>query len=188
MAKEVEVIFTKDKKGFFRFGQKKKVKLGYARNFLIPNNYAVPLTPANLTMVESVVKKAEKQQVELKKQAEQVKKTLEGEVIVFEEKARKNGKLYGSVTSKEIASHLFKNYELDIDKTDLKMPNHIKSLGEEVIEVSIHPDVRVSFKIVVKAQESEEDKKLKKAKAKAKEEAESDIDEEIDEEEYEQEV
>ncbi|MFT5170791.1 MAG: large subunit ribosomal protein L9 [Candidatus Marinamargulisbacteria bacterium] len=187
MAKEVEVIFTTDKKGYFQFGQKKKVKVGYAKNYLIPNELAVPVTRANLTMIESISRKAIKHQEELKSEAEKIQKIINKQEIVFTEKAKGTGGLYGSVSPKDVEAYLLRNFEVEVDKSDLGMTHHIKEIGTELVSVYLHPEVEIAIKLIVKSEDGQAEiamaEKKKADAAKAAKAAEENVEEEgLDEE------
>lgn len=174
MGKELEVIFTEDRKGYFRIGQKKSVTLGYARNFLFPRNLAVLVTPQNEKRIVSIEKKANDHMSHLKTLAIQLKETLDNQVLTLEQKVHDEGKLYGSVSAGDIASELNRNFESSLDKHDIKLSAPIREIGEYVAQVTIHPDISIQVKIVVTPEEEKkEEKKVAKAKKRAKADDES---------------
>jgi large subunit ribosomal protein L9 len=173
MAKELEVIFTEDRKGKFMMGQKKRVKLGYARNYLFPQNLAVLLTPENESRIASIEKKAEEKLKERQKLAQDVQSKLDGKTVNFKQKTHDEGQLYGSVTPQDVAEACNKEFGSDIDKFDLNMITSIKEIGTYEAKVAIHPEVKIALTVVV---ESENEKPVEK-KAAPKEEATEDAEE-----------
>lgn len=168
MAKELEVIFTEDRKGKFMMGQKKRVKLGYARNYLFPQSLAVLLTPENESRIASIEKKAEEKLKEREKLAQDVQSKLDGKTVNFKQKTHDEGLLYGSVTPQDVAEACNKEFGSDIDKFDLNMITSIKEIGTYEAKVSIHPEVKITLAVVV---ESENEKPVeKKAKPEVSEE------------------
>jgi large subunit ribosomal protein L9 len=169
MGKELEVIFTEDKKGYFRIGQKKNVPLGYARNFLFPRNLAVLVTPQNEQRITSIEKKAQTHLANLKKTALELKEKLDNQVLTLEHKVHDEGKLYGSVAASDIASELSRNFEVTIDKHDIKLAAPIRELGEYSIAITVHQEVSIQVKVIVKEEEEKkEEKKVSKSKKRSK--------------------
>lgn len=168
MAKEIEVIFVEEKKGSFRLGQRKRVKLGYARNYLLPKNYAVVANKENETKIQAIEKKAVKRKEEMQKTALSVQKSLNNQSITFKVKSHDEGKLYGSIGLNDIVAEVNKSFKTEIDKHDLKNIQAIKEIGEYNVNVAIHPEVKINMTVIV---EPEEDKKEKAKKASKKESA-----------------
>lgn len=159
MAKELEVIFTEDRKGKFMMGQKKRVKLGYARNYLFPQNLAVLLTPENESRIASIEKKAEEKLKERQTVAKTVQGLLDGKTVSFKQKTHDEGLLYGSVTPQDVADACNKEFGSEIDKFDLNMITAIKEIGVYEAKVAIHPEVKILLSVIV---ESENEKPVEK--------------------------
>ena len=159
MSREIEVVFTKEKKGSFTIGQKKSVKPGYAFNYLFPFNFAILNNAENQTKIDSISKEAEKHSNELKKQADETHKIIDGKSISFQVKSHDEGKLYGSISINDVVSTININFETTIDKHDIKGFTPIKELGTYNATVVIHKDIRSSFTILVE-KEPETEKKL----------------------------
>ncbi len=125
---------------------------GYARNFLIPKGFAVQATKGNLKQFEaekeSLLKKAE----EVKGGADTLKGTLEGLTLEFTRKAGEEDKLFGSVTSMDIAAAL-KEKGHEIDKRNILLDEPLKSLGETGVEVKLHPEIIATVKAVISKEE-----------------------------------
>jgi len=144
----MKVIFLQDVSGSGRAGEIKNVKDGFARNMLFPKGLAIEATKSNLDLLEK--KKADVQhKKDLEKEAAQ--KTagkLEGKTFKIAAKAGESGKLFGSVTAKDVAATL-KTSGHDIDKRKLSIKDDIKSYGTYEVEAKLHASVSAKFFINV---------------------------------------
>ena len=121
---------------------------GYARNFLLPKNYAIPVTPKNLNLISGLKEVDEKRRAEELKEAEMIAKQIGKITCTFERNADENGHLYGSVSEIDIISAL--NEEgLEIDKSNVKMEKHIKKLGEHIVDIILKNQVEGKLKLNV---------------------------------------
>lgn len=145
----MKVILKQDVKGLGKKDDIVEVNDGYARNFLIPKNLAVEASSTNVNTVK-LKKQAEenKKQKELEN-AKKLAQRLSDITIVMKAKIGENGKLFGSITSKEIADKLKELHGIDIDKKMLVMPENIKSMGTYDIEARLYPQVGTKFKVRV---------------------------------------
>ena len=129
-----------------------EVKEGYARNFLLPRNLAVEANPGNIKELNQQKKiqaqKAEKERQEAEKLAEKLNKTT----VHLQVKAGDNGKLFGAVTSKDIAEVLSKKHSLNVDKRKIDLEENIKSLGVYEVKVKLHPQVTANLQVKVTAE------------------------------------
>lgn len=144
----MKVILKQDVKGLGKKEDMVNVSDGYARNFLFPRGLAAEASASNINVMNTK-KEAEKS----KKDRELAHaKELAGKVgqttVVIKSKAGENGKLFGSITSKDICDKLKADFNLDIDKKKLVLPEPIKSLGTTEVEVKLYPEV--SAKLTVK--------------------------------------
>lgn len=149
----MNIILTENVKGLGTIGEIVKVKPGYARNFLIPKGAAVEANPRNIKELEhnqrQLLRKAEK----LSQEAAAVKARIEAVECAFTHKASEEGKLFGSVTSMEIAEGLAAK-GLEIDRRKILLDQPIKTLGEHQVEIKLNAGVSATLKInVVKAEE-----------------------------------
>ena len=137
----MRVILTADVKGQGKKDQIVEVSDGYARNFLFPKKLAVPADASALNNIKN--KEASKQhKLDMeKKNAEDIKKKLETIVVKFVYAAGPDKRLYGSVTSKEIAEALKKDYAIELDKRKITLATPIKSFGRFSAEVRLFTDV-----------------------------------------------
>ncbi len=125
----MKVIFSADVRGQGKKGEMKEVSDGYARNYLLPRGLAVAATQDNLNAMK-LRDAAKKRQMELEKAAAQENaKKLEGVIVKVKAKAGDKGRLFGSVTSKEIADALAEQHGIEIEKNKIVQTDPIKSFG-----------------------------------------------------------
>jgi len=144
----MKIILTEDVQGTGKKGEVKEVKDGYARNALIPRGLAVEATKANITELEQ--KKAavqHKADVE-RENAEKIASRLKAKSFKLTAKAGEGGKLFGSVTAKDVSAVL-KREGFDIDKKKLGIIGEIKTYGTYEVEAKLHQGVAVKFNIAV---------------------------------------
>ena len=148
----MKVIFIKDLKGQGKAGDEKNISDGYAKNFLIPRGYAVEATNANLNDL-----KGKKESLDYKKEKEMenannIKSQIEKIKLTVTAKAGEGGKLFGKVTSKEIADELKNKFNINIDKKKFVLPDGIKSIGICDITVKLYPGISAKLKVEVAAE------------------------------------
>ncbi|MGM0877074.1 MAG: 50S ribosomal protein L9 [Bacillota bacterium] len=148
----MKVIFLKDVKGKGKKGEVKNVADGYAQNFLIKQGLAVEASNANVSSLNAQKKKQEKEAVEELEQMQQLKKHLEELTVQLSAKSGEGGRLFGSVTSKQIADELKKSHNIKLDKRKLELPDGIRSLGFTNVPVKLHPEVTAIVKVQVTEQ------------------------------------
>ena len=144
----MKVILLADVKGTGKKEEIVNVSDGYARNFLFPKKLAVESTPGAAKELER--KKAAERQREMERRAEAEKKagSLRGKVITVKAKAGAQGRLYGSITSAEVAAELEKQHGVKIDKRDIKCEN-IRTVGDVEIEVRVDKDINAKMTVHV---------------------------------------
>jgi len=144
----MELILLKDLEKIGRKGQVVRVRDGYARNFLLPQKAALPLTQANERFVADQKARAEKRAKIERVKAQEIAKKLEGLKISIEAAAGEQVKLFGSVTAEDISKLLGeKGYQLDRRQILLKEP--IRSLGEYTLTVEVFTQVRANIQLTV---------------------------------------
>ena len=147
----MKVIFLKDVKGQGKKGDLIEVSDGYARNFLLPKNLAIPATKENINVLKGQQESREyRQQKELEEAQETAKKINEISVLL-KAKAGDNGKLFGSITSKDVSEALTSQHHIKIDKKKFVLPDGIKSLGTTQVDIKIHPGVLAKLKVNVES-------------------------------------
>ncbi|WP_067840437.1 50S ribosomal protein L9 [Amphibacillus sediminis] len=145
----MKVIFQQDVKGKGKKGEVKNVSEGYARNYLLKNNLAVEATPGNLKALEAQKNKQQRQEQEIVEEAKQLKERLAKLEVTLKTKAGDAGRLFGSITSKQIADELAKRHNIKIDKRKIELDQPIRSLGYTHVPVKLHPDVIGEIKVHV---------------------------------------
>lgn len=145
----MKVILTQDIKGQGKKGQLVEVSDGYARNFLMPRGLAREATKENLNVMHGQQEaEAYKKQMALE-DAQKLAAGLAEITLQIKAKSGENGKLFGSVTSKEIAEELLASHHLKVDKKKMVLPDGIKSLGVTEVEIKLHPGVSAKLKVSV---------------------------------------
>ena len=144
----MEVIFIKDLKNQGKKGQIKKVKDGYAENFLIKNGYAVKKTKENLSKLNHEQAKKAKEDAENKKQAEELRKKLSKVILEFKVKTGEGDRVFGSISIKQIKDELSKQ-GFKIEKNQIEIPNTIQSLGFHNININLYPGITSIVKVHV---------------------------------------
>jgi len=145
----MKVILKQDVKGLGKKDEMCEVSDGYARNYLLPRGLAVEANAAAINEM-NIKKEAEKARKgkELAKARELAAKigTL---TVVIKAKAGENGKLFGSITSKEIADKLKSEYNIEVDKRKIQLQDALKSLGTFELDVKLYPEVSAKLKVKI---------------------------------------
>ena len=142
----MEVIFVKDLKGQGKKGDIKLVKDGYATNFLIKNGIAVAKTSTNLHNLEIAKKQEMAKDLENRKKAEDIKKTLEGLTLEFKVKTGEHDRVFGSISVKQIKQKL-EDYNIDKNMIDIKTP--LSSLGYHNVSINLYKDIKANVKVLL---------------------------------------
>ncbi|MBM7601383.1 large subunit ribosomal protein L9 [Virgibacillus halotolerans] len=145
----MKVIFLKDVKGKGNKGDVKNVSDGYARNYLLKNKIAEEATPGNMKALEAQKRKSEQLEQKEKEEAMDLKDTLADLTVEIKAKSGEAGRLFGSITSKQIAETLQKEYGYKIDKRKIELDQPLRALGYTTIPVKLHPEVSGSIKVHV---------------------------------------
>ena len=143
----MKVIFIKDLKKQGKVNEIKEVSDGYAINFLIKNGYAVKYTKTSSNILEADIKKKHEEEENLVKEATKLKERLEKIGLEFGVKAN-NGKVFGSISSKQVSEEL-KKLGFDIDKKMIDTSGGLSSLGSHIINVNLHKKVKAELVVRV---------------------------------------
>lgn len=145
----MKVIFIKDLKGQGKIGDEKNISDGYAKNFLIPKGYAIEATASNLNDLKGK-KDSEKfkKQQEIE-QAEAMKSKLSEITLTIKTKCGDNGKLFGSITAKDVADELKKQFNLAIDKKKISLPDGIKTVGTHKVDIKLYSGISGSLNVKI---------------------------------------
>ncbi|MDI6892866.1 MAG: 50S ribosomal protein L9 [Actinomycetota bacterium] len=145
----VKIILREDLASLGKAGDVVTVAPGYARNFLLPRGLAAEATPGNLKQLELKKQVLARKEEELKKEAEAQAGVLEGQTVKIPAKVGRDGRLYGSITAKDIAEAIAEQKKIVVDKKKIVLEEAIKVMGTHSIAVRLHPDVeaRVNLEI-----------------------------------------
>lgn len=135
------VILNRDVKGTGKAGEVVKVSDGYARNMLIPKGYATEATDGNIRNLEKQKEVQAQKKADDKAAAEKLAAQLEEAKVVIKTKSGEGGKLFGSITSKDIAEAAKEQTGITIDKKKIQMGSPIKNIGKFTVDVKLYPEV-----------------------------------------------
>lgn len=148
----MQVILLKDVKGLGKAGEVKKVSDGYARNMLLPKKLVMEASESNIKVLERKRAEIEAQRAIDKQVAEDIKAKLENGSISICSKAGEGGRLFGAITSKDIAEQIEKDYKLQLDKKKIELAAPIKTVGEHEVELRLFTGVSAKVKVIVTAE------------------------------------
>ncbi|UOR10788.1 50S ribosomal protein L9 [Halobacillus amylolyticus] len=143
----MKVIFKADVKGKGKKGEIKNVSDGYARNYLLKNNLAVEATGGNLKAQKAKDAKQDQLAEEEEKEAGLLKQQLADIEVKLTAKSGDSGRLFGSVTSKQIAEELKKSHNIKIDKRKIELDEPIRTLGYTNVPVKLHQEVTGTIRV-----------------------------------------
>ena len=146
------VILNRDVKGTGKAGDVVKVSDGYARNLLIPKGYATEATEGNVRSLEKqkavAAEKKAQEKAAAQAQAEKIKELS----VTIKTKAGDGGRIFGSITSKDIADALKAQHNITVDKKKIQLANPIKSTGQLDANIKLYTEVSASLKVIIIAE------------------------------------
>ena len=145
----MKVILKADVKGNGKKGEIINVSDGYARNFLFPKGLAVEANAQAMNEYNNAASSKAHHEKVLKDAAEEAKKKLDASSVTIKAKAGSGGRLFGSVTSKEIAIEIKNTLKLDVDKKKIVLDSDIKAFGTYTVPVKLHSGVTANLKVIV---------------------------------------
>ena len=147
----MKVILLKDIRGSGKKFDVKEVSDGYARNYLLPNKWAIEANKQNLAKINDKNNadkyKKEREISASKKLAEK----LNSQKVIIYAKSGDNGKLFGAVTSKEIADEILKQLKIELDKKKIILDEPVKSLGTKIINIKLCPEVTAKIYLEIRS-------------------------------------
>lgn len=146
----MKVIFLKNVKGKGKKGEIKNVADGYAHNFLLKQGLAVEASNANMKTLEAQKNKEQVVAAEELQHANELKEKIENLTVELQAKAGEGGRLFGSITTKQIAEELQKKHTIKIDKRKMDLSEGIRTLGHTKVPVKLHPEVTATLTVHVK--------------------------------------
>jgi large subunit ribosomal protein L9 len=147
----MKVLFKKDVADVAKAGQVKDVADGYARNFLIPRGFAVVATSSALKQVADLQAVAARHAAEEEQAARVLKERLEAQPVVIEAKAGSQGRLYGSVTTADVATAIQKQLGTAVERRDLEIAEPVRQVGSYEVTARLHRVVTATLTIDVRA-------------------------------------
>jgi len=145
----MRVVFLQDVEGVALGGEVKEVKGGFARNYLLPKQLAVPATSNALKRVTRLKQDAEATRLKVMADMKALAEELDGTQVNVEMRAGVSGRLYGSVTNAIIATELSKMMDREIDRRTVEVSEAIREVGVFDVGVRLHPEVDATIKVVV---------------------------------------
>ncbi|WP_313639761.1 50S ribosomal protein L9 [Paenibacillus sp. FSL K6-0276] len=145
----MKVIFIKDVKGQGKKGQVKEVSEGYAANFLLPRGLVRPATEGNVKTLENQAAAEQRRKDNEKEEAQQLGKKIDELTLTMKAKAGEGGRLFGAITSKQIAETLASTQGISIDKRKIELGEPIRHMGVFQVSVKLHTEVKATLKVQV---------------------------------------
>ena len=146
---DMKLILLEDVKGVGKKGDIVNKNDGYALNFLIPKKLAVEATKSNMNDLELKKKSDAKRKQEELDAAKKIGDEIKDKVVKVSVKAGENGKVFGSVTNKEIAAALLQQTGIEVDKKKFVFDDPIKMVGKRIVKVKLHPQVTVEMAVEI---------------------------------------
>jgi large subunit ribosomal protein L9 len=148
---DVKVILRSDVAGLGKRGDIVEVSKGYARNFLAPRDLAFPATEGATSQAQAMRRARDLKDAKDREGAEEIAKVLVARTIEIPARAGEGGRLFGSVTTTEVADAVALQTGIELDRRDLHMDEHIKELGTHHVTARLHSDVQFPITIEVVA-------------------------------------
>ena len=146
----MKVILLKDVKGTGKKGEVKEVSDGYAKNFLLPKKMAVVADNTNIKELNEKNKSKENKAQKEYEAAVELGKKMEDMAVTIYSKSGDGGRLFGSITSKDIAEQLKKQHSIEVDKRKVMLDEPIRALGSRFVEIKIHQKVTTKIRVDVR--------------------------------------
>ena len=146
----MKVILLEDVKSLGKKGQLVEVNAGYARNFILSKKKGIEATAKNMNDLKLQKAHEDKLAAQRLEEAKLFAAEIAKAEVVLELKVGEGGKLFGAVSSKEIAQAAKEQLNMELDKKKLVLPNPIKTVGTTSVSVKLHPQVTAELKVVVK--------------------------------------
>ena len=149
----MKVLLLEDVKAQGKKGEVVNVSDGYARNFLFPKKLACELTPTIINDLKNKEAAKAHKLAEEKKLAKENAEKLQGITVKIYASSGADSRLYGAITSKEIAEELKKQHNIEVDKRKIVLDNAIKAYGSYTLDVKLHPEITGKLSVVIASKE-----------------------------------
>ena len=150
MAK-TDVILIKNVDGLGGESDQVNVTTGYARNYLLPQGLAIPLTQGNERRLEALRKQRRSREIREAKDAKELSASFKHLILHLKVKTGDTGKMYGSVTPANIIEQLDEQFEIKIDRRKVHLTDPIRTVGDHDVELRLHPDIMTTLKVRVES-------------------------------------
>jgi large subunit ribosomal protein L9 len=150
---QIQVLLTQEVEKLGKAGEVKRVARGFARNFLLPRGLAVIPTAGAMRQVEMNAKAAMKRNAKLSNDAKGLAEQLAKQMLVFTAKVGEQGRLYGSITTQDIADKLQEQLGVEIDRRKIELAEPLRLVGDHSVTIRLHGDVSAKVAIQIKAEE-----------------------------------
>jgi len=168
----MKVVFLEDVPNVAEVGEMKEVADGYGRNFLIPKKLAILADSQAASIIKVQLKKKARLQAETEAEMGELAQQLEGKEIVLKARAGAKDRLYGSITTADIAEELSKSAGLVVDKRKIELEESVREVGSYEVAIRLTKDIIPKIKLTVMGEEEKEGKEKKKGKGKKERKAE----------------
>jgi large subunit ribosomal protein L9 len=145
----VKVVLSKDVANLGKAGEVKDVSAGYMRNFLVPKKLAVPATASEMNALEARRTSVVRAQEKARTAAEGLAAKLSATQITFQVRVGEQNRLFGSITSKDIADELARTAQITIDRRDIELEEPIKTLGTFAVPIRLHSEVKGTINVIL---------------------------------------
>jgi len=145
----LKVVLTRDYEKLGSAGDVINVKDGFAKNFLIPNNIALIATQGNINQMEIVKKSLIKKEAKNIEEAKKIAEIIDGTTVTIKVNSSPDGKLYGSITTKDIAEKIFELKKVELDKKKIDLEEHIKEVGNYEVNVRLYKEIKAVIKLEI---------------------------------------
>ncbi len=149
----MKVILQQEVKKLGKKGDIIEVSEGYARNYLLPQKLAIPATTNNVNTAQLQKAAEERKKERMLDEAKLLAAQMAKITVTIPVKMGEGGRLFGSVTAKDIADALVKEHKLELDKRKIELKDAIKSLGTFTVTIKLHPEVSTQIEVIIKAAE-----------------------------------
>ena len=148
----MKVILTHDIRALGRKGDVKEVADGYARNYLIPKDLALEATPANIKLLNDQKASMIHRELQDEAEAKELAGKLKDVVITFQAKVGEGGRLFGSITAKDIVEEIKKKTHYELDKRKLEIDEAIKNAGDHPVKIHLYKEITATITVKVVAE------------------------------------
>ncbi len=150
---QIKVLLTQDVNSLGKAGEVKRVARGYARNYLFPRGVAMLPTEGAMRHVEIMGKANAKRNAKLSADARALAEKMNATMLDFKAKVGEQGRLYGSITSQDIADALQQKLGMDVDRRKIELAEPLRQVGEHKVNIHLHSDVNATVNVNITPEE-----------------------------------